>query len=45
MGTRNRYLPSYNIVPQPTTLPNIPGEKGRPAHKADNFTAISEPIV
>jgi hypothetical protein len=24
---------------------NIPGGKGRPAHKADNFTAICEPIV
>jgi hypothetical protein len=24
---------------------NLPGGKGRPAHKADNLTAISEPIV
>jgi hypothetical protein len=24
---------------------NIPGGKGRPARKADNFTAICEPIV
>jgi hypothetical protein len=24
---------------------NIPGGKGRPAHKADNLTAICEPIV
>jgi hypothetical protein len=23
----------------------LPGEKGRPARKADNLTAISEPIV
>jgi hypothetical protein len=24
---------------------NLPGGKGRPAHKADNLTAICEPIV
>jgi hypothetical protein len=24
---------------------NLPGVKGRPARKADNFTAICEPIV
>jgi hypothetical protein len=24
---------------------NLPGGKGRPARKADNFTAICEPIV
>jgi hypothetical protein len=24
---------------------NVPGGKGRPPHKADNFTAICEPIV
>jgi hypothetical protein len=24
---------------------NLPGGKGLPAHKADNFTAICEPIV
>jgi hypothetical protein len=24
---------------------NLPGGKGRPARKADNFTAIYEPIV
>jgi hypothetical protein len=24
---------------------NLRGGKGRPAHKADNFTAICEPIV
>jgi hypothetical protein len=24
---------------------NLPGAKGRPAHKADNLTAICEPIV
>jgi hypothetical protein len=24
---------------------NIPGGKGRPAHKADNLSAICEPIV
>jgi hypothetical protein len=24
---------------------NIPGGKGRPAHKADKLTAICEPIV
>jgi hypothetical protein len=24
---------------------NLPGGKGRPAHRADNFTAICEPIV
>jgi hypothetical protein len=24
---------------------NIPGSEGRPAHKADNLTAICEPIV
>jgi hypothetical protein len=24
---------------------NLPGGKERPAHKADNFTAICEPIV
>jgi hypothetical protein len=24
---------------------NLPGGEGRPAHKADNFTAICEPIV
>jgi hypothetical protein len=24
---------------------NLPGGKGQPAHKADNFTAICEPIV
>jgi hypothetical protein len=24
---------------------NIPGGEGRPVHKADNFTAICEPIV
>jgi hypothetical protein len=24
---------------------NLPGGKGRPARKADNLTAISEPIV
>jgi hypothetical protein len=33
---------------QPLTemsIRNIPGGKGRPAHKADNLTAICEPIV
>jgi hypothetical protein len=24
---------------------NLPGGKGRPAHKADNLTVICEPIV
>jgi hypothetical protein len=24
---------------------NLPGDKGLPARKADNFTVISEPIV
>jgi hypothetical protein len=24
---------------------NYPGDKGRPAHKADNLTAIYEPVV
>jgi hypothetical protein len=24
---------------------NLPGGKGRPAHKVDNLTAICEPIV
>jgi hypothetical protein len=24
---------------------NLPGGKGRPAHKADNLTAICEPII
>jgi hypothetical protein len=24
---------------------NLPGDKGRPARKADNFTAVCEPIV
>jgi hypothetical protein len=24
---------------------NLPGGKGRPAHKADNLTTVSEPIV
>jgi hypothetical protein len=24
---------------------NLPGDKGRPARKADNLTAICEPIV
>jgi hypothetical protein len=24
---------------------NVPGDEGRPAHKADNLTAICEPIV
>jgi hypothetical protein len=24
---------------------NLPGGKGRPVHKADNLTAICEPIV
>jgi hypothetical protein len=24
---------------------NLPGDKGRPARKADNLTVISEPII
>jgi hypothetical protein len=24
---------------------NLPGDKGRPVHKADNLTAICDPIV
>jgi hypothetical protein len=28
-----------------STSVNIPGGKGRPASKADNLTAICEPIV
>jgi hypothetical protein len=28
-----------------TSTRNLPGGKGRPARKADNFTAIYEPIV
>jgi hypothetical protein len=27
------------------SMMNLPGGKGRPAHKANNFTAICEPIV
>jgi hypothetical protein len=33
---------------QPLTemsIRNLPGGKGRPAHRADNLTAICEPIV
>jgi hypothetical protein len=28
-----------------TLTSNLPGGKGRPAHKADNLTVICEPIV
>jgi hypothetical protein len=27
------------------SISNLPGGKGRPAHNADNLTAICEPII
>jgi hypothetical protein len=48
----NRLNPSSRTVAQGSTQPltemstrNLPVDKGRPARKADNLTAICEPIV
>jgi hypothetical protein len=57
IGNRARCLPVCSILPQPimaleltqpiTEMSNryLPGDKGRPARKADNLTAIFEQIV
>jgi hypothetical protein len=37
-------LESTQLLTQMSTR-NLPGDKERPARKADNFTAICEPIV
>jgi hypothetical protein len=48
----NLPIPSIRIMALGLTQPltkmstrNLPGGKGRPVHKADNLTAICEPIV
>jgi hypothetical protein len=52
IGNRTRYLPACSMVIQPTKLPRNEyyeffwgGGKGRQERKADNRTAICEPIV
>jgi hypothetical protein len=48
IGTRTRDLLACSIVPQQTTPPrarHFRAGKGRPVRKADNLTAICEPIV
>jgi hypothetical protein len=42
--SRNLALGSTQRLKETSTR-NLPGGKGRPARKADNLTAISEPIV
>jgi hypothetical protein len=50
-GIFNRPNPSSRTMALVSTQPliemstrNLPGDKGRPTHKADNLTAICEPI-
>jgi hypothetical protein len=52
IGFINRPNPSSRTMALGSTQPltemsttNLPGSKGRPARKADNLTAICEPIV
>jgi hypothetical protein len=52
IGFCNRPNPSSSIMALGSTQPlteistrNLPGGKGRPARKADNLTAICQPIV
>jgi hypothetical protein len=42
-SSRNMTLGSTQPLTEMSTR-NLPGGKGRPAHKADKFTAICEPI-
>jgi hypothetical protein len=37
--------PRLTQPPTEMSTRNLPGGKGRPAHAADNLTAICEPIV
>jgi hypothetical protein len=43
-SSRIMALGSTQLVTEMSTV-NLPGAEGRPARKADNLTAISEPIV
>jgi hypothetical protein len=52
IGFFNLPNPSSSTIALGSTQPltemstrNLPGSKGRPAHKADNFTSVYEPIV
>jgi hypothetical protein len=42
-SSRNMALGCQSLIEMNTR--NLPGGKGRPAHKADNLTAMCEPIV
>jgi hypothetical protein len=42
--SRNMALRSTQPLAEMSTK-NLPGDKGRPMHKADNLTAICEPII
>jgi hypothetical protein len=44
LSTRTMFLGSTQSLTEKSTR-NHPGGKGRPARKADNFTAIGEPVV
>jgi hypothetical protein len=43
-SSRTMVLGSTQPLTEMSTM-NLPGDKGRPARKADNLTAIYEPIV
>jgi hypothetical protein len=43
-NSEKNHLQKCVTLPKPITL-NLPGGKGRWAHKADNLTAICEPIA
>jgi hypothetical protein len=43
-SSRTMALASTQLLTEMSTR-NLPGGKGRPARKTDNFTAICEPIV
>jgi hypothetical protein len=44
IGSLSMALGSTQLLTEMSTR-NLPGDKGRPARKADNLTAICEPIV
>jgi hypothetical protein len=43
-SSRNMALGSTGLLTEMSTR-KLPGSKGRPARKADNLTAICEPII
>jgi hypothetical protein len=43
-ASRTMALGSTQLLTEMSTR-NLPGDKGRPAHKADNLTATYEPTV